>query len=65
MYRLFYTGNPLLLLPVLSMFLFAGVFIAAVVRAIKLRHRVRIDELSALPLLDDSTPCALSGDRHE
>jgi hypothetical protein len=53
MYKAFYSGNELLLLPVLSMFLFMVVFLIASVRAFRMRET---EPMSALPLQDDVGP---------
>jgi len=65
MYKAFYQGNPLLLLPVISMFIFAAVFLAAVVRVWRRKGQPQVERVSALPLLDDTAPLLHAGERHE
>ncbi|MBS2032459.1 MAG: hypothetical protein JST54_31475 [Deltaproteobacteria bacterium] len=55
MYHAFYAGNELLLLPILSMALFAVVFVMAAVRAWRRGPSAHV-AASALPLLHDENP---------
>lgn len=64
-YHAFYQGNELLLLPVLALLIFAAVFITAALRAWRMNQPVRIQQVSSLPLLDDTAPRTSSGDVHE
>ena len=52
-FQSFYQGNPFLDLPILSMFLFVGTFVAAVLMVwIKGKDDPTLDALSRLPLED-------------
>ncbi len=62
-YKGFYAHNPLLLWPVLAMLLFMAVFVAAALRAWRLRSPEEVSRLTALPLSEDET-LTPEGGRH-
>mgnify|MGYP000014679175 CR=1 FL=1 len=56
MWAKLFDGNELLGLPVLSMLLFIGVFIAVVIRVMSKQRRGGYESASMLPLEDDPLP---------
>jgi hypothetical protein len=58
MYQEFFSKSPLLALPLVALFLFAAVFLAACSRAVGARGRELARVVSRLPLDDDVAPRA-------
>lgn len=57
MYRWFYEGMSLQSLPLFTLVLFVGVFVAVIARTFLMRRSRDFDSLAEMPLLD--------GERHE
>lgn len=65
MYKAFYAGSDLLHLPLLTLFLFLGIFVGVVAWVYVVRRRdPRFDELANLPLRDDQPAPGGHGARH-
>jgi hypothetical protein len=55
MYAWFYGGSPLIVYPLIALFLFLGVFIAVLIRTFAMRSFESYGPMAALPLSDEAT----------
>ncbi len=64
MFQQFYSGNELLIWPLIGFLLFLGAFVGVLLYVfIGLRDRDKVDRLASLPLAGGETPVQ-SGDNH-
>ena len=66
MYASFYAGSPLIVYPLVALFLFLGVFIAVLIRTFALRSFESYGGMAAMPLSDTTSQPETSnrGERH-